>query len=171
MKWIFVFSTLIFCNFSSCGQDKDTIDVCSLLSDKPSVMAFDISSKRCIPNSQGLKVVEEQIDKSFATNARVIGVTSFYVNKYHFVERVYKSSLCDTVAILFIAEKDKKVIRSKGYKINNISADFRMTNRKNEIILYRKIKNKGKEATASFELNKVNYRIDSFIDDGLSVWY
>lgn len=170
MKWIFIFSASVFVSFSSCCQDEDSVDVCALVSDKPSVMAFNIPSKRCIPDSQSLKLVEEQIDRSFAANAKVIGMASFFVNEYHFVERVYQSKLCDTVAILFIFGKEKKIIRSKGYKINDLSADFRMSNRKDEIILFRKIKNKEKDATISFELNKVNHRIDSFIDDGLSIW-
>lgn len=169
MKFI-IFNALLFLSFRSFCQNKDTVHVCSLLNDKPSVMAFSIPARRCVPDSQGLKLTVEQINRRFVANAKEIGVTSFRINEYHFIEIIYKSKLCDTVAVLFVTKKGENEIKSNGYKTNYLNTDFRMSEKENEIIIYRKIKNKGKEATVSFELNRATFKIDSFMDDGLSIW-
>lgn len=157
-------------SLSSHSQDKDTIDVCCLLSDRPSVMAFKIPSKKCTPNNKDIHQTMKEISRSFEVNASVIKVNSFFIDKYHFVEMAYQNQICDTVAILFLISENRKIINTKAYKIHNLDTDFRVYKKKGEVILYRRVKIKQKKATVSFELNKAKHRIDIFIDDGLSIW-
>ena len=170
MKQSCLFYALIFLNVSSCNQNKDTIDVCSLMNAIPSVMAYDIPDKKCTPNNENLSQIKKDINSRFAVNGNLIDANLFLIDKYSFIEMVYQNQLCDTVAILFLVDEHRKIINTKPYKINTLDKDVRMQISKDEIILYRKIKIKQEEATISFQFDKVQYRIVSFIDDGASIW-
>ena len=168
-KFLLFYTFILFsCNFHS--QNKDTIDVCSLLSDRPSVMAFKIPNEKCAPDNNNTGDIMKEINRNFEVNAIVTKVNSFSIDKYQFAEITYQNRICDTVAILFLIFENKNIIKTKAYKINNLDTDIRVYKKKGEVILYRKAKIKGKDVTVSFEFSKARHRLDDFIDDGLSIW-
>lgn len=151
------------------GQRKTIIDICTVLN-RAAAMAFKIPSKKCSKKTIDSIQVKKELSKNFEVAATVININSYYVGKYDFIEVAYKGTACDTVAVLFIKRGKDKFLYSKPYSINKDDKDFRVQIEKGVIILYRKIKNKSEIATASFEFNMKKFRLDSFVDDGFSIW-
>ncbi|MFY7815752.1 MAG: hypothetical protein ACOVRK_11270 [Chryseobacterium taeanense] len=147
----------------------EIIDVCYLIEDRPSVMAFKIPDKKCEPDGRNF-TMEQEIHDRFSVNAKMMISNSFKIQKWNFFEVVYQSALCGTVAILFLVDKQKRIIHTNAYEIDPSDFDFRMSKRQGQIVLYRKVKRKQKVSTISFELDTTRHRINSFVDDGLSLW-
>jgi len=152
------------------SQKKDTISVCVLLNMRPSAMAYAIPKKKCRQPDENLNETIRQINERFEIDGEAINATSCLMNKYTFIEVVFKNAICDTVAVMFAVDNQNKYLHSKPYKVNISENDFRISEKNDSIILYRRIKMKGRIITLSFEFNKKLGKFNTFRDNGLSIW-
>ncbi len=169
IKQAYLIGILILVLTKSYSQNMEIIDVCYLIEDRPSVMAFKIPNTKCESGGRNL-TREREIQDRFLANAEIVKSNSFKIQKWNFFEMVYQSKACGTVAILFLVDKQKRIIHTNAYEIDPSDFDFRMSKRQGQIVLYRKVKRKQKVSTISFELDTTQHRINSFVDDGLSLW-
>ena len=161
---------LLLFNFNLFSQKNDTINICAPINKLPAVMAFKIPDKGCNLTSENINKIINRINNQFVIDAISIFAISFSVNKYKFIELIYKSPICDTVAILFVSYGRNKLLYSNSYSVNVLENDFRFTIKNGLIIVYRKVVLGRKMVTVAFEFNKRSRRLDTFIDDGVSLW-
>lgn len=152
------------------SQQKDPVDICSLISEQASVMAFQIPSKKCEKKFSNLLEIKKRVSSEFKVNANIIRVSEYSINKYSVIEALYETPLCDTVAVFFVTKKGAKILHSKSYKADYSKNGFRVYENRSMLILYREVRLKKKLATLSFEINKAKYKLDTFVDDGFSIW-
>ncbi len=170
MKILILFFIIIKFESSIYSQNKDSIDICLIPVLKPSVIAFNIPTNNSIQFDTNTYFLKNEINKNFVIEANLFFSNSFIINEYNFFEAYFNNNKCDSIAILFIFFKNKIVSYTKPYKLTVLTSDFRFFKNKEQIILYRKVKNINNEVTMSFEFYTNKNIIFSFRDDGLSLW-
>ncbi len=169
MKRIILFFLLSQCLYSLYGQQKDSLNICVFIMYKPAVMAFDIPIQKCILHND-MGQIKQEINDSFEIDGSILSINSLIAGEHKLFEVTFISKTCDTVAVLFFINKNKKIIKSKSYKINDDKLDIRYESFKDGIIVYRKIRTPLEIKTVAFEIRIKKGVIDDYVDDGVSIW-
>ncbi|MBO9703054.1 MAG: hypothetical protein J7604_22760 [Sporocytophaga sp.] len=159
----------IFFLLFSIKQEKEKLDVCLFLHKKASVVSFNIPDTKATKSDKIIGNLEQDIKKNFEFNAQVIHINEYNLRGIGFAEVFFVNNTCDTASIFFIRyNKTNLIIHSDSYKTDN--NDLRVLSKKNTINIYRKIKFRNKNVTVNFNFDVKNCQLNSFIDDGLSIW-
>lgn len=171
MRRLFILAVCLLYTFTICAQQKKTIDLCDLIRNHPVAKLFRIPSVECIATNKDVNTLKKEISQKFQYSGTLISINSCLIEGNTFAEAVFKSKKCDTVAVLFLFDKKKKVYCSQAYKIEDLIFDFRWTKYEGEIVLYRRIiGNYKSKVSASFSLVANTKMIHASVEDGLSKW-
>ncbi|WPQ66275.1 hypothetical protein SIO70_15550 [Chitinophaga sancti] len=170
MKHLFILCLYFHSVFNVCAQQKK-INLCASTRFYVVAKEFRIPNAACTVNNKNLNALKEQIRKKFEINGTFVSMNAFLIEGNTYAEALYKSKKCDTLAILYLFDKKKRLFYSDPYRLQDGVFDFRWEKSQGNISLYRRIKkdNKGR-VTAKFQYDEHQKMIHRSVEDGHSKW-